>query len=378
MMNYFRAFRTLLNFAWTITDAANYKLTKTEFDYDIIGAEFLDQLGAARGAIVLTAHMGNYDLGAALFAQKFNRQIQIVRAPEPDAQTANHLNESLEQSGEGAVKIAYNSDGALLSLDLLNTLRAGRNCFHSRRSRDGRCRLRGRPALRSTGADPERAVLPGAGGAGRRFFRSSLCALAIIDIRSLSASRSLSRARRRRGTMTLPRRLPHGVRSWRKRSRNTGINGFRWCRFLTRMNNPERRDQPQYYFALPRLVASQLGWNAARTESNWLEANIVGGFEHLIWYAFAAHTLLPVCRRGNKSRCSFRLAFCVWICWLLVIYLNSVLIRLLRVCGLLRDLSNARAQSVLLGIVTTGFAFYLARTRPGWAFLESPGWRRFH
>ncbi len=69
--------------------------------------------------------MGNYDLGAALFAQKFNRQIQIVRAPEPDAQTANHLNESLEQSGEGGIKIAYNSDGALLSLDLLNTLRQG-------------------------------------------------------------------------------------------------------------------------------------------------------------------------------------------------------------------------------------------------------------
>src|SRR6185436_4022249 len=73
--NHLRAFRTLLNFAWTITDAANFKLNQAEFDYDITGAEFLDQLGAARGAIALTAHMGNYDLGAALFAQKFNRQI---------------------------------------------------------------------------------------------------------------------------------------------------------------------------------------------------------------------------------------------------------------------------------------------------------------
>lgn len=123
--NYFRAFKTLTSFAWTITDATNYKLTKTEFAYDIFGAEYLARLGAAKGAIVLTAHMGNYDLGAALFAQKFNRRIQMVRAPEADTQTASHVSESVAQAGEGGVKIAYNSEGSLLSLDLLHALRQG-------------------------------------------------------------------------------------------------------------------------------------------------------------------------------------------------------------------------------------------------------------
>lgn len=123
--NQFRAFRTLLNFAWTITDAANFKINKTDFEYEIVGGEFLDQLGAAAGAIVLTAHMGNYDLGAAVFAQKFNRQIQMVRAPERDTESAEHLQESLAQTGQGAVKVSYNSEGALLSFDLLNALRAG-------------------------------------------------------------------------------------------------------------------------------------------------------------------------------------------------------------------------------------------------------------
>jgi len=92
---------------------------------EIIGAEWLDQLGAAQGAIVLTAHMGNYDLGAALFAEKFNREIRLVRAPEPDEQTARHLSASFEKSGEGAVKVNYNTPGALLSFDLLNALRLG-------------------------------------------------------------------------------------------------------------------------------------------------------------------------------------------------------------------------------------------------------------
>jgi lauroyl/myristoyl acyltransferase len=124
-MNYLRAFRTLYNFAWTISEAAIYKLIREEFNYHLIGAQWLEQLGAERGAIILTAHMGSYDLGAALFAEKFQREIRIVRAPEPDQESARHLTASLRQVGEGAVKVDYNTAGALLSFDLLKALREG-------------------------------------------------------------------------------------------------------------------------------------------------------------------------------------------------------------------------------------------------------------
>lgn len=125
-MNHWRAFRTLANYAWTISEAAISKLNKEEeFAYEIIGPNWLNQLGSAPSAIVLTAHMGNYDLGAALFAEKFKREIRLVRAPEPDRETAQHLRSSLEQAGEGAVKVDYNTAGALLSFDLLSALRAG-------------------------------------------------------------------------------------------------------------------------------------------------------------------------------------------------------------------------------------------------------------
>jgi lauroyl/myristoyl acyltransferase len=43
-------------------------------------------LAAADRAIILTAHMGNYELGAGLFIEKFKRKIRIVRAPEPAGQ----------------------------------------------------------------------------------------------------------------------------------------------------------------------------------------------------------------------------------------------------------------------------------------------------
>jgi lauroyl/myristoyl acyltransferase len=122
-MNYLRTFRTLYNFAWTIAETAIFRLNREDFFYEVIGAEWLEELGAAPGAIVLTAHMGSYDLGATLFAEKFHREIRVVRAPEPDQKTAQHLSASLEKAG--AVKVDYNTAGALLSFDLLKALRDG-------------------------------------------------------------------------------------------------------------------------------------------------------------------------------------------------------------------------------------------------------------
>ena len=125
LANLGRAWLTLYNFAWTITDAADHKLAKTEFAYDVEGGEFLDQLASAHGAVLLTAHLGNYDLGAAVFAQCFQREIRMVRAPESDQQTAQHLDESLERAGAGAVKVAYNTSGMTLPFELLNAIRQG-------------------------------------------------------------------------------------------------------------------------------------------------------------------------------------------------------------------------------------------------------------
>ena len=125
LTNYGRAWLTLFNFAWTISDAADHKLARTEFVYAVEGAENLENLAAAPGAILLTAHMGSYDLGAALFADRYQREIRMVRAPEADATTAKHVDASLAQATSGAVKIAYNTSGMALPLELLNALRAG-------------------------------------------------------------------------------------------------------------------------------------------------------------------------------------------------------------------------------------------------------------
>jgi phosphatidylinositol dimannoside acyltransferase len=122
--NYLRVIRVFANFGWSLTDAAVYRMKRARFRYELEGGRFLDQLGAARGAIVLTAHMGNYDLGAALFAERFDRKIRMVRAPEPDALAAQHVDLALQQSSAGAVRVGYSDDGTALAFDLLNALRA--------------------------------------------------------------------------------------------------------------------------------------------------------------------------------------------------------------------------------------------------------------
>lgn len=128
-------------------------------------------------------------------------------------------------------------------------------------------------------------------------------------------------------------------------------------------------ERPEFYFALPRLLAKWRGQSAARTEKNWLETNIAGTLSHLVVYVFAFQLLLAESAPWNQLLLCIPLALLVWIFWLLVFYFNSWLIELLRTCGLMRRLSDSRAQSVIIGLMTTAFAVYLLFAGPCAAML---------
>jgi len=123
--NWLRVIRVFANFGWSLTDTAAYRIVKARIRYELDGLRFLEQLASAKNAIVLTAHMGSYDLAAGLFAQQFHRQVRMVRAPERDPLAAQHVDAALQESSGGAIGVGYSSDGTALAFDLLNALRNG-------------------------------------------------------------------------------------------------------------------------------------------------------------------------------------------------------------------------------------------------------------
>jgi phosphatidylinositol dimannoside acyltransferase len=122
--NLFRVYRVMWNFAWTIDDNVRFKELKVVPDWEFVGREHFERLkNEPGGAIILTAHMGSYDLGANLFAQISKRPIVMVRAPEIDPQTRQY-EESRLATAE-ALKVDFSTRANELAIDLLHALQRG-------------------------------------------------------------------------------------------------------------------------------------------------------------------------------------------------------------------------------------------------------------
>ena len=122
--NFFRTYRVFFNFAWTITDNVRFKEQRMIPDWEFVGMEHFQSLkNREGGAIIMTAHMGSYDLGAQLFAETSGRKIVMVRAPETDPET--HAFEEGQHDRAGGVKIDFNTKASDLALELLQSIQGG-------------------------------------------------------------------------------------------------------------------------------------------------------------------------------------------------------------------------------------------------------------
>lgn len=124
--NFFRTYRVFWNFAWTMTDNIRFKETRVLPDWEFEGIEHFEALEAHEGgAVLLTAHMGNYDLGAQLFAEISDRQIVMVRAPETDPATREYEEELMRRTRKSSLKVDFSGHASDLALDLLGAVRSG-------------------------------------------------------------------------------------------------------------------------------------------------------------------------------------------------------------------------------------------------------------
>lgn len=118
----------------------------------------------------------------------------------------------------------------------------------------------------------------------------------------------------------------------------------------------------RYYFALPRLCAWIGGGSVERSESNWLEAYGAGAVMFLVSYAAV------LVRVAQNVFSAVLLLFATWIGWLIIFYINSLIVRAFRQIGVFHTSSKAGAQNIIIGVETTLCALFLI-VRSEWPLL---------
>jgi len=116
---------------------------------------------------------------------------------------------------------------------------------------------------------------------------------------------------------------------------------------------------PRFYFALPRLLATFRGGSSKRAENNGGEAWIASIASYLVSYLFFAQFIPATLGLWSGVLSFVLLAFLVWLFSLLALYLNSLVIKLLQVCGLFRSIPIRRAQSILVAGTASAMALQL-------------------
>jgi predicted LPLAT superfamily acyltransferase len=124
--NFFRTYRVFWNFANTIADNVRFKELRVSPDWEFEGYEHFERLQSQPGGgIILTAHMGSYDLGAQLFAEISDRKIVMVRAPEIDPETHRYEEELLGRTVGESLRVGFNTRASDLALELLEAVQRG-------------------------------------------------------------------------------------------------------------------------------------------------------------------------------------------------------------------------------------------------------------
>ena len=80
---YWWTFCVIRNFGWTYLDSMRARFGQKSITWELDGEEIFNEIRESKDATILfTAHTGNYDLAACLFASEFGRTLHPVRAPE--------------------------------------------------------------------------------------------------------------------------------------------------------------------------------------------------------------------------------------------------------------------------------------------------------
>ena len=136
--------------------------------------------------------------------------------------------------------------------------------------------------------------------------------------------------------------------------------------------NDSATPQIGFAFALPRLVARFAGRKSRRAEFSGAEAYGLGILVFGINCVLVARAFLPIVRPfALYGFVLFFLPFAVWLAFLLLYYLNSLVITLFRKLGLYSAVTNNPFQHAVIMSLTTLIALHFLGDDCDW--VESLG-----
>lgn len=120
-----RAYGVFWEFSWMILDSARTRAGERHVTWRLDGAKAFAELLEDGAAVLLTAHMGNYDVAAPYFAHRLGRRLNGVRASERRPELQAYLEKQRRAQESENFRVRYNEPGGFLAVELTQALQAG-------------------------------------------------------------------------------------------------------------------------------------------------------------------------------------------------------------------------------------------------------------
>lgn len=121
-----RSWRTLYTFSWALTERYEQFVPRKGFEFTIEGREIWDGLTLrGQGFVLVTAHLGNWEVGSTLPATRQDLVIHLVREAELDARSQHFVQGLLGGLGGVRYQTHFATDDPSLGVELLDALRKG-------------------------------------------------------------------------------------------------------------------------------------------------------------------------------------------------------------------------------------------------------------
>jgi KDO2-lipid IV(A) lauroyltransferase len=121
-----RIYRTMWAFGWCLSERYERLTTDRSFRVEPEAIETWNEVARPdRGLVLVTAHLGNYEVGSMLPAQRERRRVHLVREPEADAKAQAFFENVLAGFMQSQYTMHFQSDDPLQGMELLDALRRG-------------------------------------------------------------------------------------------------------------------------------------------------------------------------------------------------------------------------------------------------------------